>query len=84
MYKFLWEIEGYFIVIPLWYPLGGRALPDLTGDLLITDISTARKIQTPGDEENRNHGYGSEAMSLLISFGFNYLNLHNIMLFHLQ
>lgn len=33
-----------------------------------------------GDEENRNHGYGSEAMSLLISFGFNYLNLNNIML----
>lgn len=33
-----------------------------------------------GDEENRNSGYGSEAMSLLIDFGFNYLNLNNIML----
>lgn len=33
-----------------------------------------------GDEENRNNGYGSEAMSLLIDFGFNHLNLNNIML----
>lgn len=33
-----------------------------------------------GDEENRNNGYGSEAMSLLVDFGFNYLNLNNIML----
>ncbi|MFT4104140.1 MAG: GNAT family protein [Lacrimispora sp.] len=33
-----------------------------------------------GDEENRNKGYGSEAMSLLVDFGFNYLNLNNIML----
>lgn len=33
-----------------------------------------------GDEENQNNGYGSEAISLLIDFGFNYLNLHNIML----
>ncbi len=33
-----------------------------------------------GDEENRNNGYGSEAMILLVDFGFNYLNLNNIML----
>ncbi|MEA4920419.1 MAG: GNAT family protein [Clostridiaceae bacterium] len=33
-----------------------------------------------GDENNRNNGYGSEALSLLIDFGFNYLNLNNIML----
>jgi RimJ/RimL family protein N-acetyltransferase len=33
-----------------------------------------------GDEENRDKGYGSEALSLLVDFGFNYLNLHNIML----
>jgi RimJ/RimL family protein N-acetyltransferase len=33
-----------------------------------------------GDEENRNKGYGTEALKLLVSFGFDYLNLNNIML----
>lgn len=33
-----------------------------------------------GDEENRSKGYGSEALELLIGFGFDYLNLNNIML----
>lgn len=33
-----------------------------------------------GDEANRNNGYGAEAMSLLIDFGFSYLNLNSIML----
>lgn len=33
-----------------------------------------------GDEENRSKGYGEEALSLLIDYGFDYLNLNNIML----
>lgn len=33
-----------------------------------------------GDESNRNKGYGSETLKLLLDFGFNYLNLNNIML----
>lgn len=33
-----------------------------------------------GDEQNRSKGYGSESLRLLLDFGFNYLNLHNIML----
>lgn len=33
-----------------------------------------------GEEENRSKGYGSEALKLLISYGFDYLNLNNIML----
>ena len=33
-----------------------------------------------GEEENRNKGYGCEALKLLISYGFDYLNLNNIML----
>jgi len=33
-----------------------------------------------GEEEYRSKGYGTEAMRLLIEFGFNYLNLNNIML----
>jgi|GEM_PF-149952 len=33
-----------------------------------------------GDEENRNKGYGEEVLNLLIDYGFDYLNLNNIML----
>jgi RimJ/RimL family protein N-acetyltransferase len=33
-----------------------------------------------GDEENRNKGYGEEVLHLLLDYGFDYLNLHNIML----
>lgn len=33
-----------------------------------------------GDESNRSNGYGSETLRLLLDFGFNYLNLNNIML----
>ena len=33
-----------------------------------------------GEEENRSKGYGTEALSLLVDYGFNYLNLKNIML----
>lgn len=33
-----------------------------------------------GEEENRNKGYGQEVLNLLIDYGFNYLNLNNIML----
>lgn len=33
-----------------------------------------------GDEENRSKGYGAEVIELLLNYGFNYLNLHNICL----
>ena len=33
-----------------------------------------------GEEENRNKGYGTETLKLLISYGFDYLSLNNIML----
>jgi len=33
-----------------------------------------------GEEKNRNNGYGTEALRLLLDYGFNYLNLNNIML----
>ena len=33
-----------------------------------------------GEEENRSKGYGTEALSLLVEYGFNYLNLKNIFL----
>ena len=33
-----------------------------------------------GDEDNRGKGYGNEAISLLVEYGFKVLNLNNIML----
>ena len=31
-----------------------------------------------GDEKNRNKGYGTEAIKLIVDYGFNILRLHNI------
>lgn len=44
-------------------------MPDLTGDLLFTDISTARKIQTPIRERkflksNTSRKYGNELLAV--------------------
>ena len=33
-----------------------------------------------GEQEHRNKGYGSEALRLMLDYGFKTLNLHNIML----
>lgn len=33
-----------------------------------------------GEEENRSMGYGAEVLHLLLDYGFDYLNFHNIML----
>ena len=33
-----------------------------------------------GDEENRNKGYGAEALNLLLDYCFDYLNVNNVML----
>ena len=33
-----------------------------------------------GDKEYRSHGYGTEAIKLILDYGFNYLNLNNIKL----
>ena len=37
-----------------------------------------------GDKEFRNKGYGTEAIRLILDFGFNYLNLNNIKLYLIE
>jgi RimJ/RimL family protein N-acetyltransferase len=57
---------------------------ELIGNCGFNELDTINQKATIGifigEEENRNKGYGSEALKLLISYGFNYLNLNNIML----
>ena len=57
---------------------------ELIGNCSLFDLNFINQIGTVGifigDEENRNKGYGTEALKLLISYGFNHLNLNNIML----
>lgn len=57
---------------------------ELIGNCGIDGINYADRTGTLGifigEEENRNKGYGTEVINLLLDYGFNYLNLHNIML----
>lgn len=54
----------------------------LIGNCGINDIDYISRTATIGifigDKDNRGKGYGTEAIKLLINFGFNYLNLKNI------
>lgn len=56
----------------------------LIGNCSIMKISYRNRIGTVGifigEESNRNNGYGAETLKLLLDYGFNYLNLNNIML----
>ena len=56
----------------------------LIGTIGLENISHLRRIATLGifigDKESRNKGYGTEAIRLILDFGFNYLNLNNIKL----
>ena len=57
---------------------------ELIGNCSLMDISYKNRIGTVGifigDENNRSNGYGTEVLKLLLDYGFNYLNLNNIML----
>ena len=57
---------------------------ELIGNCGFANISYQNRIGTVGifigDENNRSNGYGTEALKLLLDYGFNYLNLNNIML----
>ena len=65
------------------------AIVDIESDTLIGNISlmhvhefniTAELGIFIGDENYHSKGYGSEAIMLLLDYGFNYANLNNIML----
>lgn len=57
---------------------------ELIGNCSFDDLKLIHQTATIGifigDEENRGKGYGSETLELLLSYGFNHLNLNNIML----
>lgn len=57
---------------------------ELIGTISIESIDFINRIGTLGifigTEEGRNKGYGTEAVNLILDYGFNYLNLQNIKL----
>lgn len=57
---------------------------ELIGNCGFENVSYQNRIGTVGifigNENNRSNGYGTEALRLLLDYGFNYLNLNNIML----
>ena len=56
----------------------------LIGNCGLKDINIISRTATLGifigEKEERSKGYGAEAIKLLLDFGFNYLNLHEIKL----
>ena len=54
----------------------------LIGNISLMDVNLISRKATLGifigDEDNRSKGYGTEAMKLLVEYGFNILGLHNI------
>ncbi len=56
----------------------------LIGNISLFDVNHIHRNATCGlfigDTENQNKGYGTEALKLLLSYGFNTLNLNNVML----
>ncbi len=54
------------------------------GNASIEEINNIHRTATAGifigDEKNRGKGYGSDALRTLLDYGFNYLNLNNVML----
>lgn len=57
---------------------------ELIGTISLEDISYINRRATLGifigEKESRNKGYGTEAIKLILDYGFNYLNLNNIKL----
>lgn len=56
----------------------------LLGNVSLFEINQIHRTATTGifigEPENRNKGYGREALSLMLDYAFNVLNLNNVML----
>jgi len=76
--KTLEELQGYRFAILL------TNNDELIGHISIHDIDHLHRHafigMFIGDVEYRNKGYGTEAVRLVLDYGFKTLNLHNIML----
>lgn len=76
--KWLENETGYSFAIVL------NKTDELIGNICLMDINHASQSASLGifigEKENRNKGYGKEAIKLLLNYGFNTLNLNNIML----
>ena len=61
-----------------------REKDQLIGNVSLMDVDTINRKATLGifigDKENRSKGYGKEAIKLILDYGFNTLNLNNVML----
>jgi RimJ/RimL family protein N-acetyltransferase len=61
-----------------------KSADKLLGNVFFMDVDhiyqTAEAGVFIGEASDRGKGYGGEALSLLLSYGFRYLNLHNIYL----
>jgi len=57
----------------------------MIGNIGFIDIDNISRIGTVGlfigDKDYHNHGYGTEALKLILGYAFKTLNLHNVMLF---
>lgn len=57
---------------------------ELIGNISLTNLDHINQTATLGifigEKENRNKGYGKESIKLILDYGFNTLNLNNIML----
>lgn len=71
------ENEGMFCIVE-------KESDKLIGNIGLKNINHLHRTATLGifigDKECRNKGYGTDAIKLLLDYGFNYLNLKNIKL----
>ncbi len=72
-----YNLEGTFAIVTL-------AENKIIGTIGLKDINTINRSAVLGifigDKDYLSQGYGTEAIRLILDFGFNYMNLHNIRL----
>lgn len=72
-----YNLEGTFAIVTL-------VENKIIGTIGLKDINTINRSAVLGifigDKDYLSQGYGTEAIRLILDFGFNYMNLHNIKL----